>query len=218
MNQILQFLTRLRDNNNREWFQAHKDEYNRVKLSVEALTADLLQALATIEPEAAYLSPADCTYRIYRDTRFSLDKTPYKTLIGIFMNPPYGKKAMTAGHYLHLEPDNVFFAAGTVCLPSPTLRRLRQSIYDEIDEYRAIVDAPEFRRLFPHVGDKPLKTAPKGFPRDWPYLDYIRPRDFVAYSATLPSDTPLSDLPQLLLPYMKQASRFNAFLNFTLAD
>lgn len=226
MDRIFSFLSDLRDNNNRAWFADNKPRYLGVKADIETLTLCLLAELSQIDPEAARLSPADCLYRIYRDTRFSADKTPYKTHIGIFMNPPLGKKAMTAGYYLHLEPGNTFFAAGTVCLPSPTIRALRQAIFDNFDEYAAIVDDPAFRKLFPNVGDNLLKTTPKGFPKDWPHIAYLRPRDYIAWTAPLPIDPTVSaeavtDFPAvatLLRPFLEQARRFNTFLNFTLDD
>ena len=180
MRKTLDFLRRLRENNSREWFTAHKPEYLDVKARTDALANDLIALVATVDPEASRLKVADCTYRIYRDTRFSADKTPYKTHIGIFVNPPLGKKGITCGYYLHLEPDSLLFAAGTIGHPAPVLKALRQSVYDEIDEYRSIVEDPEFRKVFDTIGDDPLKTAPKGFPKDWEHIDYLKLRNFIA--------------------------------------
>ncbi len=177
MKEILGFLWELQRNNNREWFHANKPRYDEVKRRIDDLAMRLIAAVAAVDPEAAMLTPRDCTYRIYRDTRFSNDKTPYKTHIGIFINPPGGKKSLTCGYYLHLEPGKSFFAAGTICLPSPVIRAIRRSIYDNVDEYRSIVEDPQFTALFPRVGENPVKTAPQGFPKDWEYIGLIRPRD-----------------------------------------
>lgn len=215
---IFSFLRSLRRHNDREWFGAHKDDYDAVKRDVETLTIRLIAALSEIDPEASRLTVADCTYRIYRDTRFSADKTPYKTHIGIFINPPRGKKSLTLGYYLHLEPDNSFFCAGTVCLPSPVLAAVRRAVYDNIDEYRAIVESEEFRHWFRTVGANPLKTAPKGFPRDWEWLDYIRPRDFIAEFPLTEAEVASPGFVASLVPAMKQAKRFNDFHNFTIED
>ena len=218
MKHILDFLKILSANNNREWFALHKEEYLEVKRRADDLARRLIALVATVDPEAAPLRVADCTYRIYRDTRFSADKTPYKTHIGIFVNPPRGKKGLTCGYYLHLEPDNVFFAAGTIGHPAPVLKAIRQSVYDEIDEYRSIVDDPAFRRIFPEVGDSPLKTAPKGFPKDWPYIDYLKPRNFVASGPFAPCSLDSDTFETSLLPAVRQAYRFNRFINFTIED
>lgn len=227
MKQIDRFLKGLKKNNNREWFALHKEEYLAVKEKIEQLTSALVSALSSIEPDAASLRPSDCTYRIYRDTRFSSDKTPYKTHIGIFINPPEGKKSLRCGYYLHLEPGEYMFAAGTVCLPGPIVKAIRQSIFDNIEEYRNIVEDPEFRSIYTELGMNPVKTAPKGFPKDWPYIRYIRPRDFMAahnIPATdilqydLSTAEGIESLAEALLPAMRQAKRFNDFINYTIDD
>lgn len=218
MKEIFQFLRALRRHNDREWFAAHKQDYLRVKETAENFTARLIAALAGIDPEAARLTPADCTYRIYRDTRFSADKTPYKTHIGIFICPPFGKKSIMAGHYFHLEPDNTFYACGTWYLPPKALKAVRQSIYDEIDEYRSIVESAEFRQYFTSVGEDFLKTAPKGFPKKWQWIDYLRPRMFCATAPLSEEAVCAPDAIDRLLDMMRQGKRLDDFLNYTIED
>lgn len=219
MKVILDFLSQLRENNNREWFNAHKASYLDVKQRVESLAQAIIDELVEIDPQARFLTPADCTYRIYRDTRFSPDKTPYKRHIGIFVNPPAGKKSLTCGYYLHIEPDASLFAAGTICLPGPIMKAIRQSIYDEIDEYRSIVEDPEFRRLLPNLGDDFLKTAPQGFDRNWEFVDYVRPRNFLASCALTDAEMMRDDmLDAIVRPRLKQAKRFNDFINYTITE
>ncbi len=218
MKRVLDFLKKLSANNNREWFNEHKEEYLDVKKRIDALALGLIAEVARLNPEAARLSVADCTYRIYRDTRFSADKTPYKTHIGIFINPPKGKKGLTLGYYFHIEPGNSFICGGTICLPSPVIKAVRQSIYDNIDEYRAIVEAPEFKKTFPVVGDNFLKTVPKGFPKDWEYMDYIRPKDFVIAKNLSDKEICENNLMDKLVPYLKLIKPFNDFINFTVED
>lgn len=218
MKEIFQFLRELRRHNDREWFAAHKQDYLRVKETAENFTARLIAALAGIDPEAARLTPADCTYRIYRDTRFSADKTPYKTHIGIFICPPFGKKSIMAGHYFHLEPDNTFYACGTWYLPPKALKAVRQSIYDEIDEYRSIVESAEFRQYFTSVGEDFLKTAPKGFPKEWQWIDYLRPRMFCATAPLSEQTVCAPNAIDRLLDMMRQGKRLDDFLNYTIED
>lgn len=213
--EIYRFLTDLGRHNDREWFAANKERYQHVKTIADEIAAGLISRIAVVDPRAAMLSVADCTYRIYRDTRFSPDKTPYKTHIGIFVNPPIGKKGMTGGYYLHLEPANTGFFVGSYCLPAELLRKLRTDIYDNIDEYLEIVDDPAFRACFPEVGDDPLKTAPKGFPKDWPYIDYLKPRNFCV-STRLPDDFLEKNGLDALMPYIEQGARYNRFCNYTL--
>lgn len=218
MKRTLRFLVELKKNNNREWFQAHREEYDYVRDYISALASQLIELVGREDPEAAYLTPRDCTYRIYRDVRFSLDKSPYKTHIGIFINPPGGKKSLTCGYYFHIEPENCFICAGTIGLPSPVMTRIRRSIYDEIDEYRSIVEDPAFRELLPNLGMEPLKTAPKGFDRNWEFIEYVRPRHFVASSDNLTPLFKAGKLTEAAPEYIRQIKRFNDFINYSIPE
>lgn len=218
MKQTLDFLRRLAANNNREWFAAHKPEYLEVKAKTEALADRLIARMLPFEPDAARLSAADCTYRIYRDTRFSADKTPYKTHIGIFINPPFGKKTNRMGYYLHIEPGNSFVSAGTIGLPSRTITAIRQAIFDNIEEYLSIVENPEFKTLFPTTGANPLKTTPKGFPKDWPHLDLVRPRDFFLEHHLSDSRMCAKKLEDLVTDAFHTAKPWCDFHNFTVDE
>lgn len=218
MNAILKFLKELSANNNREWFNANKDWYLIVKEEVQELTNKLIAEVGRFEPDASYLGIADCTYRIYRDTRFSSDKTPYKTHIGIFINPPYGKKSNRMGYYLHIEPSNCFAAAGTVCLPSKTVTAIRKSIFDNVEEYIEIIENPGFKAVFPKVGDNPVKTAPRNIPRDWKHLDLVRPKDFVTSHAISDKEMCSPDIALKVGEMFRIAKPFNDFINFTIDE
>lgn len=234
MKEVLDFFTDLKSNNNREWFTANRSRYLNVKAQCETFARHMIAAVGRVDPRANALSVNQCVYRINRDIRFSSDKSPYKTHFGVFVNPPAGKKSLTMGYYFHIEPGNCFFAAGTVCLPSRLITELRQAIYDNIEEYIGIVRSEEFRSLYPHYGDNPLKTAPKGFDRNWPYIDLVRPRDFIASTGsmlrlfspffTFGKDADTAGMSKLakahdaLLPYLQQAKRFNDFMNYTIGE
>lgn len=218
MKKILKFLESLAANNNREWFNSHKEEYLEVKNDVEVLTQKLINEVAAFDSDAAYLGVGDCTYRIYRDTRFSIDKTPYKTHIGIFINPPMGKKSNRMGYYLHIEPGNCMVAVGTVCLPSKTVTAIRQSIYDNVEEYLDIINEKEFHDAFPEIGENPVKTAPKGIPRDWEYVALVRPRDFVASHPLSDKEMCKDDLVGRVGRLFHLGKPFNDFINYTIDE
>lgn len=219
MKKVLNFLSSLRRNNNREWFNSHKDEYLDVKARVESLTNELITQVAAFKPEASLLSPSDCTYRIYRDSRFSQDKSPYKNHIGIFINPPFGKKSMRCGWYLHLEPGACMVGGGQICIPPKLLKAIRRSIVDNIDEYRSIVESDDFQSLFPGLpGSDFVKTSPQGFAKDWPFIDYIRPRDYVIGAALTDDFIKAPDLAARLEPWLRQTARFNDFINYTVEE
>lgn len=218
MKEVYRFLRELSENNNREWFATNKERYHDIQAIFHQLVERLISEISTFDSSAAHLGVKDCTYRIYRDIRFSADKRPYKTHMGIFINPPYGKRVNTCGYYIHLEPENSFVCAGTVCLEPKVIKAIRQAIYDNIDEYRNIVESREFKACYDRLGDNCLKTAPKGFPKDWEHIDYLRPRDFLAMRR-LPDDFFCApDAHIALRPYLEQAKRFNDFINFTIED
>jgi len=175
--EIFQFLKELAANNNREWFKEHKDEYDAVRTIFEDIVRKLIIHIASFDDTVANLEVKDCIYRIYRDIRFSPDKSPYKRHFGAYFNPS-GKQACYGGYYFHLQPGESLVACGTWCLPSAQLKALRQAVVDYIDEFRAIVEAPDFKHYFPQIGTEFLKKMPVGFPKDFPYPNYLRCKDY----------------------------------------
>lgn len=214
---IFRFLKDLAANNNREWFNEHRDEYETARTEFESFLSVVIARISLFDKSIRGIQPKDCTYRIYRDTRFSSDKTPYKNHFGGYINAK-GKKSNHCGYYVHIQPDSCMLAGGSLCLPPNVLRALRQSIYDNIDEYRSIVEDPNFKRFFPIIGEDWLKTAPKGFPKDFKYIDYLKPREFVC-SYNVPDAFFLA--PNMLdktEETFRQFKRFADFINYTIDD
>lgn len=180
MEQVLDFLRRLHDNNDREWFDAHRAEWTRVKGCFADFTQRLIDGIASFDDSVRGLRPQDCTYRIARDTRFSADKTPYKNYISAFI-APRGKQSGYAGYYLHVEPsgDGLLgssqLGGGVVCLEPVVLRSVREEMLDNGAEVlRAVAAAPGFRLW---EGNK-LKRVPTGFPSDSEYAELLKLKDF----------------------------------------
>lgn len=214
---IFRFLKELSLHNNREWFNAHKEEYRCVQAEFESLLTAVISRISLFDGTIRGIQARDCTYRIYRDIRFSSDKTPYKTHFGGYVNAR-GKKSDHCGYYLHLENGNCMLAGGSLCLDPRVLKALRQAVYDNIDEYRAIVEDPAFRRYFPVIGETRLKAAPKGFPKDFPYMDYLKCKEFTC-TCSVPDDFFLE--PGFLdrtEDVFRQLKRFADFTNYTIDD
>lgn len=218
MKSIISFLRELTSNNNRIWFNENKERYLAIKEKVETLTSQLINRIAEFEPDAIRLRTSDCLYRIYRDTRFSLDKTPYKTHIGIYINPPFGRKSPRCGYYLHLEPNNCLVAGGSWCPDTPFLKRIRQDIYDNIEEYLEIIESPEFTRYYSQVGYNPVKTAPKGFSKDWEYIDLIKPRDYTTLTPITNEDLNSDNFIDLVIDRMIATKPLNDFFNYSIDE
>ena len=218
MRQTLDFLTRLAANNTREWFNAHKDEYLNVKADVEAFTQRLIEAVTELEPEASMLTPADCLYRIYRDTRFSSDKTPYKNHIGIYINPRGGKKSEFCGYYVHIQPGECLVAGGAWFPEAPLLKEYRSEIYHNADEYLGIINNPEFAAAFEPYWQEPLKTAPKGFPKDWEHIDLLKPKSFVYASGLTDREFTSKNVVKKISNLFRILKPYDDFFNFTLEE
>lgn len=185
MKYVTNFLARLQANNNREWFRAHKDEYQAAQNRFDALTAQLVEGLGRIDETVSGLAVKDCTYRIYRDTRFTTDKSPYKTHMGAFVCPG-GKKSGFAGYYFQVGPEESGYpagnmlAAGHYCLPTRVMRLLREDISTDNGEFGRIVAgaAP-----FVLDGEDRLRRVPNGFPKDAPFSPFLTYRTFcLSYS------------------------------------
>jgi len=116
-NQIFNFLVHLEANNNRNWFNEHKSDYNQARASFEAFVNTLIVPLSQLDPSIGTITASECMFRIYRDIRFSNDKTPYKTHFSAFIANG-GRKTRMAGYYVHLQPDESFIAGG---IYAPTL-------------------------------------------------------------------------------------------------
>lgn len=218
MKELFDFLKEISKNNNREWLLAHNDEYQRVKEIRDHIAQQFIDAVSMVEPAAARLSVKDVTYRFMRDTRFSADKSPYKTHIGIFVCPPYGKKSLLSGYYLHLEPGQSFICGGNYCLPTKLLGIIRREIRDNIEEYVAIAEDPEFKQYFPVIGMDRLKTAPKGFDKNWEYIDYVRCKDFGVEMHLPDSYFNRKNAIAGLHPQLEQIKRLNDFINFSITE
>ena len=178
--EALQFLKRLKRNNNREWFLKHKHIYEeKVKAPMKGLILELGRQMRPFAPEMLF-DPGRAIYRIYRDVRFSADKTPYKTHIAaVFIRRGAGKHS-TACLYFHISPGEVEIAGGIYMPGPPELLAVRRYIAAHHRKLRAILESPEFRRLFGKLWGEQLVRMPKGFPADHPAADLLRYKQWLA--------------------------------------
>ena len=194
---ILDFLESIRANNNKEWFNAHRAEYDAVRRDFEDGVNTAILRISEFDPTIRHLTAKDATYRFYRDTRFSSDKSPYKTHLGAYI-AAHGKKALHGGYYIHLEPDHCLVSCGNYWLPTNILTSCRNEIMGNISQWRGIVESDRFVDVFgrPGEGDwdsskgfglELLKTAPAGFPRDYEFIQYLRMKDYCCWHG-VPND------------------------------
>ena len=124
-NKVFQFLTEIKINNDRNWFNANKSKYEEARAEFELFIAELIKKIAGFDPPILRLEAKKCIFRIYRDTRFSKDKKPYKTNFGAHLVDSHERPHDRAGYYVHLEPGNSFLAGGAYLPPGPWLNAIR---------------------------------------------------------------------------------------------
>jgi len=177
----LEFLKKLKKNNNRPWFQARKDQYEElVRFPMQCLIAGLAHRMADVAPEFEF-HPRKSIFRIYRDTRFSKNKTPYKTNIAASFELR-GRKSPTEtpGLYLGIEPGEIYIGGGLYMPTGPQLKVIRNAIATAPDEFLAVVKNARFRREFGGIDGEKLLKAPLGYPRDHPMIEHLKQKQFYA--------------------------------------
>ena len=175
----LDFLKKLKKNNDRTWFNDHKDEYVDALANFTDLVAILLHNISGFDESLIGVQPKECLFRIYRDVRFSKDKSPYKTWLSASMKGG-GKNEIFPGYYIHLEPGNTYLGGGIWHPPKETLQNIREYFVDHHTEFEKIVFGKTYKNHFGEMGGEQLKTAPKGYPKDHPQIRWLRYKDFLA--------------------------------------
>ena len=176
----LQFLADLKKNNTKEWFDANRKRYEAAKDNVQNITGELIKTLGVYDEGIALLLTKECTFRINRDVRFSKNKAPYKTNISAIFSKG-GKKADTAGFYVHVEPGSAFVGAGYWNPEPKKLASVRQEIDYNFEEWKKILAAKKFKQTFAEGLSKEdiLQRPPKGYDAENPAIEFIKLKSFI---------------------------------------
>ena len=214
--EALRFLRALKRNNRREWFNAHRDDYEAyVRQPMTAIVERLADDFRTFAPELV-ASPKVSMYRIYRDTRFSDNKTPYKTHVAAVFPTRGLLKHEGAGLYFHVSPDQVWIGGGMYSPQPAQLYAVRGHIAANTRKLRAILESPGFRRHVGQLEGEKLKRVPRGFPNDHQAAEYLKHRYFIAgaeFPATLAASPKLYGT---LLAVFRRVIPLSRFLNVPL--
>lgn len=179
----LQFFKQLAKNNNKEWFDANRKKYEASKADFIASLEEILSGFSKIDNSISALTPKDCLFRINRDIRFSKDKSPYKINISAYINAS-GKKSMTAGYYLHIQPGNSFVGGGLYQPDANTLKKVRQEIDYNFDEFKSIINSKKFKSVYTKGlskdDDVSLSRPPKGYDENNAAIEFIKLKSIVA--------------------------------------
>lgn len=216
MQAILQFVSQLKPNNNREWLEANRAAYESAKAAFTTLVDTLIKELSQIEPGLSMLEPRDCIFRIHRDIRFSKDKTPYKTHFGAYFAEG-GKKSAKAGYYLHIEPGGKSMLAGGVYMPPPEdLKKIRQEIDYNGEKLRNILSNQAFKKYYGTISGEKLKTTPKGYSPEHPDIELLKQKDFIASHYVEDKIVEQSDYVEYCLKVWKALKPLNDYMNTAL--
>jgi uncharacterized protein (TIGR02453 family) len=180
--EALQFLTDLIANNNTEWMHANKKRYENYKKEYHNYIASILNEMKPLDESLELLEVKNCTFRINRDIRFSKDKSPYKTNMGVWLTQNKFRKN-SPGYYIHFEKGNSFIAGGVWCPEAEELKKIRKEITFFYEDLEAIVNEDNFKKEFISITQNEsnsLKNAPKGFEPNHPAIEFLKLKSFTA--------------------------------------
>jgi uncharacterized protein (TIGR02453 family) len=208
------FLKDLAENNNREWFQENKERYDTARENVIEFTGEWLALMKKIDPGInENLDPKKCVMRIYRDIRFSKNKTPYKNNFGVSI-PAKGSKLGGVEYFLHIAPGNSFIAGGYWMPEAAHLKAIRQEIDYNADELKKIIDTDEFVKLFGEFRkQEQLKSVPREYSVDNENIDLLKLKSFIAFHQMKDKELYEKDIAEKIATICSKIYPLNVFIN-----
>ncbi len=206
----IDFLKKIKANNNRDWFEKNKNFYLAAKDDVEKNLDEVISGIRTFDKRIkTELTAKKCMFRIYRDVRFSKDKRPYKNNLGASISPG-GKMANAPGYYIHIEPGRAFIAGGMWMPPAPDLAKIRQEIDYNFKEFSKIIN---FKKVFGKLDeDDKLVNVPKGFPKDHKALEFLKLKSFIVVGTIKEKDLLSKNFAKSAIAICKAMKPLNDFL------
>jgi len=210
----IDFLKKLENNNNREWFLKNRGEYTDAKNNFESFVQEIIRYIIDFDPIIKGLEVKNCVYRINRDIRFSKDKSPYKSHFGAFIVRG-GKKNgdRFAGYYIHIEPGKSIIAGGAYMPPAPWLSVIRDKINENGEQLVKIISGKDFKKYFGAMDGEKLKTAPKGYPSDHKYIELLKFKSYLVVHEVTDKEVLNPDYTGYVIKILRAMKPFNDFLN-----
>jgi uncharacterized protein (TIGR02453 family) len=211
----LQFLSDLKTNNNRDWFLENKPRFEEAKKEFEIFIDALILEIAKFDPSIGHHRAKDCIFRIYRDVRFSKDKSPYKTHFGAHVTAAAKRSEIhsRAGYYIHIGPGESMLAGGAYMPQGPWLKAIRQEIAYNLDEFKAILNGNDFKKYFGEMEGEKLKRAPKDYDPDHPEIELLKYKSFLATNKCTDAQVSSKDFLTHATEVFKALYPFDTFLN-----
>lgn len=218
--QTLKFLTQLKKNNNKPWFDAHRVPYEAAKIDFSNFIQLVIDAVQKTDTTITGLTSRDCLFRINRDIRFSKDKTPYKSNFGASIKRG-GRKSPFAGYYFHLEPGASFIGGGLWMPEAAALKNMRQEIDYNWEEFQSIIQEKTFKKTYDAIykaGEVSLTTMPKGYEKDNPAAGYLRLKSFIAETRIEDEELTKASLHKKTVAAFEALQPLLHFINRTIAQ
>ncbi len=212
---IFEFLKELEQNNNREWFTENKAKYQQVNEAFKLFVAKLIAGISEFDDKIKGLEPKHCIFRIYRDVRFSKDKSPYKINFGAYLVKG-GRRSGNSGYYLHLQNNASFIAGGVHMPPPPELNKIRKEIYYNIEEFKQIINEPKVKKYFKEISGDKLIRPPKDFPADFPDIELLKYKSYSFFENISQEQCLQADFFDFLIERFKLMKPLVKFMNRTL--
>ena len=214
---ILDFMAQLAANNNKEWMDAHRGEYQKARGHFKKLTAQVLEGLKETDESLLNVRPEGCMFRINRDIRFSPNKAPYKSWMSAAIAEG-GRQAPSAHYYFHLQPGNESLVAGGIYTPAPDqLRKIRQEVDYNASELKKIVDEPQFKELYGPLQGEKLQRPPKGYTAEHPNLELLKLKSFMAMRTYSDDEVRDPGFAGKLVEALRIVQPFNEYLNVAIS-
>ena len=207
------FLSDLKKNNNREWFNDNKPIYEDARANFEEFIANLISNISKFDPSIGGLNPRKSIFRIYRDVRFGKDKTPYKINLGAHLSPYSAQLHNGAGYYIHLESGKSILAGGAYLPPAPWLNAIRYEINRSSKEFKKIINNKTFKYYFGELTGEKLKTAPRDYPKDHPEIELLKFKSYLAVHSVRNNEVLSDNYLQHATKVFKALYPFDKFLN-----
>ncbi len=213
--ELLAFLKDLKANNNKDWFTANKSRYETSKAEFEAFITNLFTEISVFDPSISHLKAKECVFRIYRDVRFSKDKSPYKTHFGAHISLAAKKSEIhtRSGYYIHIEPGDSMLAGGAYLPQGDWLKGIRQEIDYNGNDLVAILENPEFKKTFGELQGEKLARMPKGFPENHQHIELLKHKSFLASHKLTDADISKPDFVKTAAKVFETLKPLGDFLN-----
>jgi uncharacterized protein (TIGR02453 family) len=209
---LISFLEQLALHNNKDWFDQNRGTYTDLRTDWIQFVQDLIASIQAIDPSIGSIDAKNCIFRINKDVRFSKDKSPYKTNFGAIINKG-GKKEMTSGYYIHIDPKEIFVAGGSY-QPSPELlASVRQELDYNFDEFKGIVEHKNAVKLFGALNGEKLSRPPKGYTDDNPAISYLKHKSFIFVKNISTKDLFAKGFEKEVIHAFMEMKPLNDFLN-----